>query len=232
MQAAFGGVRIHRAAGAVFGEDGAEPFGVVSQMRQRHRAVLDKRDRLALLLHRHHDIEAGGAEIRYGGLCRGLDHIDHAAPFALRIIPAETQVRHQFGKLFEFPQIVRLILFGKFDDQQRVGIAPYGRIDHRSKHRNIAAECDHGAVDQFHRNGAQLDQVLGCIHRLVEAAEVADPKHLVADDRPQLQLDLGGEGECTFRADQKMRHVVGGVARHQRIEIVAADPALHLRKLV
>ena len=63
MQAAFGGVRIHGAAGAVLGEDGVEPLGIVGEMRQRHRAILDKGDRLALLLHRHHDVEAGGAEI-------------------------------------------------------------------------------------------------------------------------------------------------------------------------
>ena len=63
MQAAFGGVRIHRAAGAVLGKHLAQPRGVVGEMRQRHGAVLDEGDRLALLLHRHHDVEAGGAEI-------------------------------------------------------------------------------------------------------------------------------------------------------------------------
>ena len=80
--------------------------------------------------------------------------------------------------------------------------------------------------------GRSLHQMLGGIHRLVEAAEMADAQHLVADHRPQLQFDLGGEGQRALGADQQMRHVVGGVARHQRIEIVAADAALHFRKLV
>ena len=61
---------------------------------------------------------------------------------------------------------------------------------------------------------------------------MADAQHLVADHRPQLQFDLGGEGKRPLRAHQQMRHVVGGVARHQRIEIVAADAALHFRKFL
>jgi hypothetical protein len=117
MQAAFGGMRIHGAARAVLGEDGVEPFGIIGEVRQRHGAILDKGDRLAFLLHRHHDVEAGGAEIRDRGLPRGLDDVDHAAPFAWRMVPAESKVRHQFGKLFQLLQIVRLIFFGEFHDQ-------------------------------------------------------------------------------------------------------------------
>jgi len=44
---------------------------------------------------------------------------------------------------------VGLIFFREFDDQQRIGIAAHGRIDHRPEHRDVAAERDHGAVDQF-----------------------------------------------------------------------------------
>ena len=230
MQAAFGGVRIHGAAGAVLGKDVVQPLGVIGKMRQRHRAILDEGDRLAFLLHRHHDVEAGGAEIRDRRLRRRFDHVDHAAPFALRMVPAEAEIGHQFRKLFQLLQIVGLILFGELDDQQRIGIAAHGGLDHRPEHRDVAAERNHGAVDQFHRNRPQLHQMLGRIHRLVETAEMADAEHLVADDGPQLQLDLRREGQRAFGADQKMRHVVRRIARHQRVEIVAADAALHFRK--
>ena len=131
---------------------------------------------------------------------------------------------------FRRRRVLGLILFGEFDDQDRIGIAANGRPDDRLEHRDLAAERDHGAVDQLDRDRAQFDQMLGGIHRLVEAAEMADAQHLVADDGPQFQLDLGGEGQRAFGADQKMRHIVGRVARHQRIEIVAADAALHFRK--
>src|SRR3982074_365685 len=70
------------------------------------------------------------------------------------------------------------------------------------------------------------------IHRLVEAAEVADAQDLVADNRPQLQLNLCSEGKRPLRPRQQMRHVIGGIARHQRIEIVATDAALHFWKFL
>ena len=118
MQAAFGRMGIHGAARAVPGEDGVEPLGVVGEMRQRHRTILDKGDRFALLLHRHHDVEAGCAEIRRSPLAvAGSMIVDHAAPFALRAAPAEAEIRHQFGELLEPLQIVGLIFFGEFDDQ-------------------------------------------------------------------------------------------------------------------
>ena len=230
MQAALGGMRIHGAAGAVLGEDGVEPLGIVGEVRQRHRAILDKGDRLALLLHRHHDVEAGGAEIGDAGLQGGFGDLDHAAPFALRLVPAKAEVGHQFAELLQAMQVFGLVLLGEFDDQHRIGIAAHGGLDDRLEHRDVAAERNHGAVDQFDRDRPQLHQMLRRIHRLVKAAEMADTEHLVADDRPQLEFDLRGEGQRAFGADQQMRHVVRRIARHQRIEIVAADAALHLWK--
>ena len=144
------------------------------------------------------------------------------------LLQREAEIGHQLGELLQASQIVGLILLGEFDHQHGVGIAAHGGCDHRLEHRDVAPERDHGAVDQLDRDRLQLHQMLGRIHRLVEAAEMADAERPVADHRPQLQLDLRGEGERAFRADQQMRHVVGDVARGQRIEIVAADPALHL----
>ena len=164
------------------------------------------------------------------GLQARLDDLDHAAPFALRIIPAEAEIGHQFAELLQPPDVFGLVLLGELHDQDGVGIATDRGADDRLKHRDLAAKRQHGAIDQFHRDGTKLHQMLGGIHRLVEAAEMADAEHLVADHRPQLQFDPGGEGERPFRSHQQMRHVVGGVARHQRIEIVAADAALHFRK--
>ena len=72
--------------------------------------------------------------------------------------------------------------------------------------------------------------MLSCVHRLVKAAEVTNAEYLVADDGPELQLDLRGEGEGAFGADQQMRQIVRSIAWHQRVEIIATDPALHFRK--
>ena len=143
-------------------------------------------------------------------VCRpGSDDLDHAAPFALRIIPAEAEIGHQLAELFQPPDIFGLIFFGEFDDQNRIGIAAHGGGDDRLEHRDVAAQRQHGAIDQLHRDRPQFYQMLGGIHRLVETAEVADAEHLVADDRPQLQLDLRGEGERAFGAHQQMRQLFG-----------------------
>ena len=164
------------------------------------------------------------------GLQCGFDDFDHAAPFALRLVPAEAEIGHQLAELLQPMQVFGLVFLGEFHDQQRIGIAAHGRVDDRPEHRDVAAERDHGAVDQFDGDRPQLHQMLRRVHRLVEAAEMADTEHLVADHRPQLELDLRGEGQRALGADQEMRQVVRRIARHQRIEIVAADAALHLWK--
>ena len=164
------------------------------------------------------------------GLQCGFGDLDHAAPFALRLVPSETEIGHQLAELFQAMQVFGLVFLGEFHDQHRIGIAAHGRADDRLEHCDVAAERNHGAVDQLDRDWTKLHQMLRRIHCLVETAEMADTQHLVADDRPQFELDLRGEGQRALGADQKMRHVVRRIARHQRIEIVAADAALHLRK--
>ena len=160
----------------------------------------------------------------------GLRDLDHAAPFALRVVPAEAEIGHQLAQRFQPTDIVGLVLFGKFDDQDGVGIAAHGGGDDRLEHLDLASQRQHGAVDQFHRDRAEFHQMLGGVHRLIETAEMADAEHLVADHRPQFQLDLRGEGEGAFGAHQEMRQIVRRIARHQRVEIVAADAALHFGK--
>ena len=99
VQASLGRVGIHRAARAMFGEDADESLGIVGEVRQRHRAVLDERDRLAGLAHRHHDVQAGGAELGDAGLQGRLRDFDNAAPFRRRPVPAEAEIAHQFTEL-------------------------------------------------------------------------------------------------------------------------------------
>ena len=118
MQAAFGGVRIHGAAGAVFGEDGVEPLGVIGQMRQRHRAILDERDRLALLLHRHHDVEAGGAELG-DARSAGAGSMISTTPPHLRCGLFQPKPRSPISSpsCFSRLHVFGLVLLGEFDDQ-------------------------------------------------------------------------------------------------------------------
>src|SRR5215470_6325007 len=68
VQAAYRRMGIPGATSAVFFEHLCEAIGIFGKVLKRHRAVLHKGDRLALLLHGHHDVETCGTDIRDGGL--------------------------------------------------------------------------------------------------------------------------------------------------------------------
>ena len=231
MQAADRGVRIPGAAGAVLLEDGGEPRGVVREMLKRHRAVLDERDRFALLLHRHHDVEAGGAHLGDGGLQGGIENVDHPAPARRALVPADAEIVHQLLEPHQAAQVLVLILLGELDKQDRLRIAAHDRVDGGLEHRDLAGEAQHGAVDQLDRDRPELDDVLRRIHRRHEAAEMAGADRATPEQRRKLELDPGGERERALGADQDMREVEIVAAGDERVEIVTADPALHLGKV-
>jgi hypothetical protein len=65
-----------------------------------------------------------------------------------------------------------------------VGRAAHKRVDGRAEHVDIAGKFDHGAVDEFDRDGLELDDVLGRIHGVIEAAEVTDADGAASEQRP------------------------------------------------
>ena len=93
---------------------------------------------------------------------------------------------------------------------------------------NAAAEIDHRAIDQLHRLGVELHDVLRRLHRAAEGRELADAQQLARLDRMQRQFDRGGEGQRALRSDQQARQILlPGEARHRRqhLDVVAADAA-------
>ena len=76
MQAADRGVRVPGAVGAVLFEDPGQSIGVVGKVFEPHRAVFEKRDRFAVALHRHHDVEALRAHLPDCRLKRRVDRLD------------------------------------------------------------------------------------------------------------------------------------------------------------
>ena len=77
MKAPFGCVGVPCATGAVVVEDTGQALGKVGQMFQRHRTVLDERDRFAVPLHGHHDVQAGFSDVPDRPLFPGVDYPDH-----------------------------------------------------------------------------------------------------------------------------------------------------------
>ena len=121
-----------------------------------------------------------------------------------------------------------LVVLGKFDEQHGLRIAAHHRLDRGAEHRDLARQPQHGAIDQLDRDRAELDDVLRGVHRLKETAEMAGAHRACAEQGRKLELDAGGERERALGADEKMRKIEIVAAGHQRVEIVAADPALEL----
>ena len=79
---------------------------------------------------------------------------------------------------------LRLALLAReLDQQDGLGIADQGALDDRPEGGIGARQLDHGAIDQLDRRGPELDDVLGAVHRLVEAREVHDAQGLVLGQR-------------------------------------------------
>ncbi len=93
VQAAGAGMRVPGAARAVLVEDRGQARGVFGQMLERHRAILDEGDRFALLLHRHHDVEAGGAHLGDRGLQGGIERLRQRRPICRPACPSRSRAR-------------------------------------------------------------------------------------------------------------------------------------------
>ena len=199
-------------------------------MLERHRAILDEGNGLPRLLHRHHDVEARGAHVGDRRLQSGIEHLDDAAPVRPALVPAEAEVTHQSFEPLQARKVLLPVVLGEFHEQHRVRRAAHELLERRTEQLDLACEPDHGAIDKLDRDRPELHDVLGRIHGFVEAAEMADAHGAPGQHRPELEFDPGRECQRAFGTDEQMREIDLVLARHQRVEIIAADPALHLRK--
>ena len=161
MQAADRGMRVPGALGAVPGEHLVQPLGVVGQIIQRDRTILDERDRLGVALHRHHDVQPGFAHLGDAGLERRVGRPHHRVGIA--------EIGHRRFQLGELRQQRRVFVAVELDQQQAVGLADQHAVDQRAIDRDGAAEIDHGAIDQLHRFRIERNQMAGRLHRGAEA---------------------------------------------------------------
>jgi hypothetical protein len=127
-------------------------------------------------------------------------------------------------------QVDLVVVLAELDQQDRLRRLAHELVERRLEDRNLARELDHRAVDQFHRDRLEAHDVLRRIHRLEEAAEVAGADRAAAEQRRKLQLDARRKRQRPFPADEDVREVDVVLAGHQRVEIVAADAALHFRE--
>ena len=86
------------------------------------------------------------------------------------------------GKILDVVDNERLAFtFGSMEVEVR-----FEAIDGGAKHRDVARQIDHRAIDQFDRGGIELYDVPGRLHRLAKRREMANTQYLVRRDRLQL----------------------------------------------
>ena len=179
---------------------GVEAPGVVGEVLEPHRAVLDERHRLPVALHRHHDVEAGLAHLPHRALERGLHRLDHRA--------GKAEVAHQLDEPREPGEEGVAVLARELHQKQGIGRASHEPLDGGAERVDVARELDEGAVDQLHRARVEGHDVLGGGHRLVKRGEVAHAEHAMGRNRLQVEHDLGEEPQRALGADEQMGHVV------------------------
>ncbi len=219
VKTANGSVRVERALGAVLAKDLRETCRVLGQVFERNRAVLDERDRLSVALHRHHDVEAGLADVPEGLLSRRFNDRHH------RI--REAQVAHEFAEARYATRLLVTIRAGEFHEQDRLGLAFHKLADDRCERGIGKRQVQHGAVDQLHGARPKLDDVLGRVHRVVESRKMCDTERLVLRQFREADVDLLEPGEGAFAADQQSREIE--VLRRNAIEVVSRDVSRDLR---
>ena len=84
--------------------------GIFGEVLERHRAILDEGDGFSLLLHGHHDVEAGGAHLVDGGLQLRIEHLDDAAPFRSALVPAEAKIADELAQAQQPAKALAVIL--------------------------------------------------------------------------------------------------------------------------
>ncbi len=220
-------VRIPRAARAVPREHLRQPVDVLGQMLERHGAILDERDRLAVALQAHHDVEPGLAHVPQRLLRAGIRHFDHAA--------RQAELAHQGDQILQAAQRSVARLADEFDEQDRFGLADQRAVDDGAERGITAREVDHRAIDELDRGGLEADQMPRALHRLVQGREIDDAERPMRRQRRELQRELARPGERAFAAHEEMRIVhaaIGGIRplalRAADVEVVAADAAQHL----
>ena len=160
----------------------------------------------------------------------GIEHLDHAAPFCAGCCPSRSRDRPSAREPRRAGARSRP---GRPRRTRPAGAPPARRarsFERRAEHRDVAREPDHGAIDQLDRDRAELDDVLRRLHRLVEAAEMAGADRAPAehgDSFSSIAVENASVPSEPTRICARLTIVAPG---HQRVEIVAADPALHLGK--
>ena len=215
VQRADRGVRVPGAARAVLLEDVGQPLGVLGEVLERHRAILDEGDGLAVALHGHHDVQAGLAHFPHSALQAGVGDLDHAARVA--------EIGHQ---LREFPELARTCSSANSTSRMASGSPLMNALTVRSNAGISRARPI--MVRSTSSTAVGLSLTMCCVTSIAgrSAREVAHAERARPGQRRELQVQALRPRERSLRAHQQVRGV--RVRRAKVIEVVAGDLAQHL----
>ena len=143
MQAPDRGMRIPCSLGAVPMKDIGQLARVFRKVGQIDRAILDEGHGLALLFHRHHDVETGFAHLGNLGLQPLVSDGDNAAEAIRLAAPVKAQITHPLCQQVKLCSVFRAAPFVELDQQQRLWSAAHELLYRLAKHRDLARQGDH-----------------------------------------------------------------------------------------
>ena len=156
-----------------------------------------------------------------------VDHFHHAAGHA--------EIAHQLHQLAHYGLEHVFVGACKFDQQDSLWLTNQCGTNGGGEGWVLQRQINHGAVDQLDRCEraiAQLDDVLGGIHRFVKAVKVHHAQYLGARQVAQFERQGLRQAQGAFAANQQVRQVhraVAGVRPFvlvvENVEVVACDAA-------
>ena len=154
----------------------------------------------------------------------GLGHLDHAA--------GQAEVAHQLVQPLEIAHLRLALLARELDQQDRLGLALQGALDHRRERGVGEREVDHGAIDQLHRRGPSFTMCCAASIALWKRGKCATPRALCSAMR-ELQVRRCVTASVPSLPTSRCARLTNVACRAARlreedVEVVAADAAQHL----
>ena len=202
----------------------AEPLDagdVLGQMLDRHRGVLDERDRLVVALDAHHQAESDLADRPHVGLQRGVERRHHGGAHAVAAQVALQRVD---------PPLQRARIAARvLGDQHAVGRAGNEAGHQPRVLRHLAGERQPQVVEQLHRRRIGLQDGGHRRQRREQLVEVDHGQRGVRGHRHQVEGQLGHHRQRSLRPADQLGQIEAGILRvveagavDEPVQVVAA----------
>lgn len=199
-----------------------EKRSMLAQALGRDGRVLDEGDGLAVALHRHREAERGFAKAPDACLCRGIGDRAGAARGAAGLEVARQRL--QPGR-----QLVGVVAV-ELDAEQRRAVAFDDAAAHGVEGGVVARVAEDEVVHHLHGGGVVPERD-GCGPKSVQQmVELRGQQGLGGRQRDEADGGFHDKAQRALGSNHDAREVHGPGRIHERVEVVTAHPAEHLRE--